>query len=201
MEVSKDEMRERLGNIDQIRDLLFGDYVRDHRARFEQIESSLINFQQEVSDRLTELHEKFTLELTETVDSLDKKLKYLGLSTHEEITDLRRKVDHLDQKITTNVAALDKNIANQAYSLRTQISQTRDSLQSDVESLKAQFNESLTRQLDNLKDNKISREDFAEVLFEICMRLKGTEIPTAYSKNNETYPKDLLLPEQKEISH
>ena len=201
MEVSKDEMRERLGNIDQIRDLLFGDYVREHRVRFEQIESSLINFQQEVSDRLTELHEKFTLELTETVDSLDKKLKYLGLSTHEEITDLRRKVDHLDQKITTNVAALDKNIANQTYSLRTQISQTRDSLQSDVESLKAQFNESLTRQLDNLKDNKISREDFAEVLFEICMRLKGTEIPTAYSKNNETYPKDLLLPEQKEISH
>uniref|UniRef100_A0ACD5GR41 Uncharacterized protein n=1 Tax=Desertifilum tharense IPPAS B-1220 TaxID=1781255 RepID=A0ACD5GR41_9CYAN len=73
-DISKDEMRERLGNIEQIRDLLFGSQVREFEKRFNELESSLSSYQQEMRDRLNQLTDDMTTELRATVDSLEKKL-------------------------------------------------------------------------------------------------------------------------------
>jgi hypothetical protein len=40
-EITKEEMRERLGNIDQIRDIIFGAQLREYDNRFDKIDSDL----------------------------------------------------------------------------------------------------------------------------------------------------------------
>ena len=50
--MTKDEVREKLGNIDQIRDIIFGAQMREYDARLEQMRSDMNQQQQEQTDRL-----------------------------------------------------------------------------------------------------------------------------------------------------
>lgn len=88
-------MRDRLGNIDQIREVLFGQKAQEYEQQFtsydqrlSSLEGDLSQLQTETRDRLRQLQDTFTTELRGTLDSLEKKLKYLSLTTHETTSNL-----------------------------------------------------------------------------------------------------------------
>jgi archaellum component FlaC len=187
-EITKEEMRERLGNIDQIRDIIFGSQLRDYNSRFEKIESDLALLQQDTQDRVEQLKTVLTSEIKSSVENLDKKIKTLTSNSLEELTDLRQQADRLNRKFSSSIEALDEALDNQTNSLREELGQTRDQLQDEVRSLKSQVLEELERRFSLLTEVKISRDDMAEVLFEVGMRLKGTEfIPTIQQAADEKH--------------
>jgi hypothetical protein len=69
--MTKDEVRERLGNIDQIRDIIFGAQMREYDTRLEQAKTDLDNHQQEISDRLNHLKISLTGEIKAAVEALE----------------------------------------------------------------------------------------------------------------------------------
>jgi exonuclease VII large subunit len=198
-EITKDEMRERLGNLDQIRDLLFGEKLQRYDNRLSQIEGDISSLRQEMRDCVDQLNHTLSTEIKGSVDAWEKKLKYLSLTTHEETSDIRQQIERTDQKLTITIDALDRSAKTQTSAIREELEKAKDNFQGDVQSLKTQVMEELERRFSNLKEAKVSREDLAEVLFELCMRLKGTEfVPdlkeAAYSKMKA----DFVLPEQRE---
>ncbi|MGA9380951.1 MAG: hypothetical protein WBV73_19470 [Phormidium sp.] len=174
-EISKEEMRERLGNIDQIRDIIFGPQLREYDNRFEKIESDISLLQQEMRDRIDQVKTVVSTELRSAFDSLEKKLRSISLSYQEEISDLRQQVDRVNKKFTNAVEALDQNVDNQTTSLRKELTESRTKLQEDVRTLRSQVFEELERRLSSMRDTKVSKDDVAEILFEMGMRLKGNE--------------------------
>ena len=54
-EITKEEMRERLGNIDQIRDIIFGAQLREYDNRFDKIDSDLSMMQQDMQARIEQV--------------------------------------------------------------------------------------------------------------------------------------------------
>ncbi|MFB2937611.1 hypothetical protein ACE1B6_20375 [Aerosakkonemataceae cyanobacterium BLCC-F154] len=174
-EISKEEMRERLGNIDQIRDIIFGPQLREYDNRFEKIESDISLLQQEMRDRIDQVKTVVSTELRSAFDSLEKKLRSISLSYQEEISDLRQQVDRVNKKFTNSVEALDQNIDNQTNSLRKELTESRTKLQEDVRTLRVQVFEELERRLSSMRDTKVAKDDVAEILFEMGMRLKGNE--------------------------
>lgn len=96
-------MREQLGNIDQIRDIIFGAQTRDYDNRFYKIESDLAMLQQETRDRLDQFKVAMAADLRAAVEVLDKKLKSFNLSSQEECADLRQQVDRLALKFSSNI--------------------------------------------------------------------------------------------------
>jgi Na+/phosphate symporter len=79
-DITKEQMRDRLGNIDQIRNLLFGEQLgeysqrfQSYEDRFENIESELLSFQEETRNRLNQLQNSLTTEIRSAVDSIEKK--------------------------------------------------------------------------------------------------------------------------------
>lgn len=178
-EITKEEMRERLGNIDQIRDIIFGSQLRDYNSRFEKMESDLATLQQDIQDRVEQLKTVLTSEIKSSVENLDKKIKTLTSNSQEELTDLRQQTDRLNRKFSSSIEALDEALDQQTNSLREELGQTRDQLQEEVRNLKNQVLEELDRRFSLLTEVKVSRDDMAEVLFEVGMRLKGTEFVPA----------------------
>lgn len=174
-EISKEEMRERLGNIDQIRDIIFGPQLREYDNRFDKIESDISLLQQEMRDRIDQVKTVVSTELRSTFDSLEKKIRSISLSYQEEITDLRQQVDRVNKKFNNAVEALDQNLDNQTTSLRKELTESRTKLQEDVRTLRMQVFEELERRLSSMRDVKVSKDDVAEILFELGMRLKGNE--------------------------
>ncbi len=225
-ELSKTELRERLGNIDQIRDILFGSYLRESNNRLEQIEKTSSVLQQEIRERTDELKQVLSTEFQASIDNLEKKLKsvvlkdeqekfdiqqkldllikrvnnsaeevkadvfkqlqlevntldskikFLTQKDEEEKVDLRQQVDRLNKKLNSNLESLDQTIEDQTNALRDDLLSSREKLQEDILSLKNQVLGELERRFSLLTNNKVARDDLAEFLFELGLRLKGTE--------------------------
>ncbi|RMF24837.1 MAG: hypothetical protein D6756_06370, partial [Cyanobacteria bacterium J083] len=79
---------------------------------------------------------------------------------------------------------------------------SREKLQEDLIGLRSQIFKELERNISNLQTSKVSGDDLAEILFELGLRLKGSEfIPTlnqaADNKSSETVD-SFLLPNNSE---
>lgn len=225
-DLTKADLRERLGNIDQIRDILFGPQIRELASRFEQLERTLINQHQELRTRIDDVRQTVTADLRSDLEALDKKLrnslvkdeeekqdirqqidtlnKRLGMvaddledaleeeiqgtvetlnqrfkeiaaKDEEEKFELRQQVELLSKKLSSNVEALDEAIDTQTSNLREDFLASRDSLQEELTDLRTQIFEELERYVSMLSEVKISKDDMAELLFELGLRLKGAE--------------------------
>ena len=201
-EITRDEIRERLGNIDQIRDIIFGAHLREFTSRLDKSEADVEAIQQEVSDRLSELKSVLALELRAAVESIDKRLITISATTQEEAADLRQQFDRINRKFTNSIETLDETVEAQRVALRDELAQTRDSLQSDTRELRSLVLEELDRHFSILREDKISKDDMAELLFELGMRLKGSEfVPelreAAEEKVEEKYERISIEPAPK----
>ena len=198
-DITKEEMRDRLGNIDQIRDIIFGSQLRDFETRFDKLESDLSMLQQEIEDRTEQVKTVLSTEMRAAVEALEKKFKNLNLNTQEETADIRQQIDRVNRKFSNSLEALDEAIDKQSNSIRDELSQTRDRLQEDVRSLKNQVFEELTRRFSVLRDEKVARDDMAEILFELGMRLKGTEfVPELKEVADSNIEPEVLLPQRRQ---
>lgn len=197
-EITKEEMRERLGNIDQIRDIIFGSQLREFQNRFDKLESEISMVQQDIQDRVEQVKTTLSSELRSAVDAMDKKFKNLNLNTQEESTEIRQQVDRINRKFSTSIESLDEAIDNQTNSIRDELSQTRERLQEEVRNLKNIIFEELERRFSVLQDGKVSADDMAEILFELGMRLKGTEFVPELKEVAETkLEPEIFLPERR----
>ncbi|MEG5001026.1 hypothetical protein [Microcoleus sp. B4-D4] len=196
-EITKEEMRERLGNIDQIRDIIFGAQLREYDNRFDKIDSELSMMQQDTQARIEQIKTVLSAEMKVAIDSLEKKVKSLTSNTQEENADLRQQIDRVNRKFSSSIESLDEAIDNQTSSIRDELSQTRERLSEETRTLKTQVFEELDRRFSMLRDVKVSRDDMAEILFELGMRLKGTEfVPELKGVTDNKLNNEFLLPER-----
>jgi len=205
-DITKEEMRDRLGNIDQIRDIIFGAQLRDYNGRLDKVESNLSILQQEMRERTDQIRTSLSGELHAAIESLEKKIKSLNSTLQEENGELRQQLDRLNKKFSTSIEALDGAMDSQTTTLRNELSQTRNKIQDDALSLKDLILEELERRFSMLRDVKVSKDDMAEALFELGMRLKGTEfVPklkeVADGNEKDTYAPVPLLETQRHSDH
>jgi DNA anti-recombination protein RmuC len=168
-------LRERLGNIDQIRDILFGTQLREYSTRLEEVEKNLSLLHQEIRDRSDEVKQSLSKDIQSLGESLDKKFKSLALKDDEEKVDIRQQLDRLSKRLSSNVTTLDETIDKQTTALRDQLLSNHDELQSEIKILRNQIFEELDKRIAGLNQTKIARDDMAAILFEVGFRLKGTE--------------------------
>lgn len=185
-EITKEEMRERLGNIDQIRDIIFGPQLREYDNRFDKVESDISLLQQEMRDRIDQVKTVLSTEIRAAADSVEKKVKSLNLTTQEEIADLRQQLDRITKKFSNTIESLDEAIDNQTNSIREELTQARSKLQDEVRVLRGQVFEELERRFSMMREEKLSKDDMAEFFFEIGMRMKGNEFIPQLKEAAET---------------
>ncbi|GET35970.1 hypothetical protein [Microseira wollei] len=185
-EVTKEALRDRLGNIDQIRDILMGPQLRDYETRLAQVEADLSLLRQDLRDRIEETKSSFAAEIRLTVESLDKKIKAVSLTASEESADLRQLSDRMNKRFSNTIEALNDSVDKQVASLRDELSESKARLQEDVRNLRDQIFEELDRQFSSLRSGKVSKDDMAEILFEVAMRIKGTEFVRQLKEATDT---------------
>ena len=202
-EITQEELRERLGNVSQLRDILLGDKIEEYEASFAQnsqrldsLESSLIKFQSEVHDRLSKMQDSLSREINAAVDSLEKKITYLSLTTHEETNKLKQEIEAKSSNAFQSIDTLQNKLRSETSYLKDELFQTRNTLGEDLQNLKQQVLEKLESNLSELTENKVSRIDLAEILFELCLKVKGSDfVPRLQEANENQMETKLILPE------
>jgi hypothetical protein len=92
-EITKDEMRERMGNIDLIRDIIFGSKLKEYDSRIDRLESKFSLLEQEMRDRTEQIKTDCLTELRASVDSMEEKIKSLSFTSQKDNADIRQLID------------------------------------------------------------------------------------------------------------
>jgi hypothetical protein len=173
------------GSVDKIRDILFGNQMRDFDRRFSQMEDRLVKATLDLRDETQKRMEALELFFKKELESLKQRMK----SESEERVDGDSR---LDDELKTTSSALKKALAQaeekqseSATELRQQILEQSKSLTAEIQSKSEQASESLRSSTSALDESKIDRSALAEYFIEMAMHLSNQsgENPSCSAKN------------------
>lgn len=159
------------GNIDKIRDILFGTQMREYDKKFQRLEARMLKefsgVRQETKDRMDSL-EAFMKQEIETLSGRLRSEQNDRTRTDKEImTELKDTGKMLEQKITE----LDELNAKAQRDLRQQLLEQSKSLRDMMQQRYEELNQALDRATRELRGEKVDRAALANLFTELAMRL------------------------------
>lgn len=177
-DIAVDTVGNSIGNVDKIRDILFGGYIREYEKRFKRLEERFTHenthLRDDISQRIKALEELLDSEL----DSLGEKAKVERQERHLANQDLKQEIQalksemeqrftQLDEQFTKDVKQLRQHLQSKTQEIATQMRQQGDSLLA-----------LLKQEVTQLQEEKVSRTDLAAFFNEFSLRLsKNFNLP------------------------
>ena len=207
-EITKEEIRKRLGNLSQLQDLLFGEKTRqydsqlaEYRQRFDKLESDFVTWQSTINRRLNILEDSLQQKIDLAIDVLEKKIKYVSVTAQEQTSKVKEEITSLAGANEDAINDIKNSLNTQSHDLKTEIRQTKTALDRDIQGVKSQLSDKIAENFVELTEGTVSRHDLAEMLFELCLKIKKADVVSHLpatgdnrSNNNSGVSADLLLP-------
>ncbi|MEX2282192.1 MAG: hypothetical protein WEE89_06890 [Gemmatimonadota bacterium] len=161
------------GNIDKVRDILFGGQMRDYERRFNRLDERLLQesaeLKEDVRKRLSAL-EQFVKQETA---SLAERIK----AEHEERIDatkeLSREAREAGKAFEKKTGQLDDQIGKVQRESRQQILELQQQMTDDLRQAIDKVLTRLAQESQELRNDKTDRATLAELLTEMAMRLNN----------------------------
>lgn len=161
------------GNVDQIRDIIFGSQMRDYEKRFIRLEERLLSesdsLRGETNSRIDALESYIKQEVSSLSDMIsvergerEDDTRHLSNELSKQSQEQDKKLGQLQQSSTQAQADLRDALLEQSKSLLTEIQNVRNTLSA-----------SLDKSTDELRDDKADRRALADMFSEFAMRLNG----------------------------
>lgn len=160
-------------NVDQIRDILFGGQMRDYERRFQElnqrIEADFEGLRQDQERRFAQLDKR-----------LDEQVEKIGRALRQEVSDRAAATDDLETRLLQSARTQRSELTAAIDTLNHELSSGEERLRAALAELEAalkdqagRLTQSLTRSRDELRGEKVGRDDLAALLTEVALRLKG----------------------------
>ena len=159
------------GSMEKIRDILFGNQIRDYERRFsrmeEQMAQAMLEIRQESQKRMEALEFFFKEELVAIKD----RIKAESDQRSAGIKQLSDELQKASTAMAKAIAQVEEKLSERATELRQQILQQSKQLSTEIQTKHEQAAQELKRAADGLEETKINRSTLAEYLIEMAMRL------------------------------
>ncbi|MBU2676086.1 MAG: hypothetical protein KJP16_03310 [Gammaproteobacteria bacterium] len=171
-ELSSDNVE---GNVDKIREILFGGQMRDYEQRFAGLETRLIsnielmskNFEKRVG-RLETYVKRETEKLADQVKTERKARREDGKQGAKGLKELKE----LSQQFESWCVELEEQIGSETQDLRGILQEQSEELAGMVHDSHEQLSKALAAETRTLADGKLTRDDMAALLTDLALRLK-----------------------------
>lgn len=173
------------GSVDKIRDILFGNQMRDFDRRFSQMEDRLVkatlDLRDETQKRMEALEHFFKKEL----ESLKQRIKAESEERADGDGRLNDELKKTASGLKKAISHVEDQLSESATELRQQILEQSKSLTAEIQSKSDQASKSLHSSTSALDEAKIDRSALAEYFIEMAMHLsnRSEEIPNLGEKN------------------
>jgi NTP pyrophosphatase (non-canonical NTP hydrolase) len=168
------------GNLDKIRDILFGAQAREHERHFAQLEQHLIR---EASDLRNDLKRRFeTLEsyIKKEVDALTSRLTKEQEVRGESVTSLTQELTQLAATLENRARQLEMQAAQAQTHVLQQLTERTSELATDVRTRHAEATSALKQAVHDLRAEKTDRAALAAILMEASKRLSDDDVQSAH---------------------
>lgn len=169
------------GNVDQIRDIIFGSQMRDYESRFQRLEERLLSELSTVRKEVNNRVEALETYMRGEVDALNDRLKSERDERETDNKHLEDEIKNLSKELLRKISQLDESMAKHNRDLRQQLLDQSKNLSSDIDATREQLKAALMRSNDELRESKTDRVALAELFSEVSLRLKD-EFPIPKGK-------------------
>ncbi len=177
---------EGLGNVDQIREIIFGSQMRELDQRFSKMETALQTLKNEMAAQMREVKAQMQSELNSGIELLETKLKNLANLSKEEREALREELLRTDKRLNMALDSLGEENETKLNLLKKETQAANDRMKNELSELRRQINESLDSRLSAMGEAKVSRDAMADLLLDMAVKIKGEGLDIAV----ETVPNE-----------
>jgi archaellum component FlaC len=166
------------GNLEKIREILFGAQVHDFEKRFTRLEEKLLK---ETADSRAETKKRFdSMEafIRKEIESLVERVKTEQGERSDAVKEISRDLRETAKNLEKKLAQLDEQATKGQRELRQQILDQSKSLTDEIRNRVKESAALLTRELKELRSDKTDRSALAGLFTEAAMRLSGDTKPS-----------------------
>ena len=172
----KDNDISQLGNVDQIREILFGSQSRELKDKFDSIENSLKTMNREISQKIEQNQNDFNHRLTSEVENINRKIKNIVSQQQQEFSDIRDTSLKSENRLQSSLDILEEEFSAKHDQIQRQQTQNNNNLRTQMDTLQKDLVRVLNDKITELGYDKLSRDDAANIMMEAAMAMKGTSI-------------------------
>ena len=159
------------GSVDKIRDILFGNQMRDFERRFSQMEERLAKATHDLRDETHKRLEALELYFKNEIQAVTDRLKTEAGQLAETDKQLGDELKSTAAALKKSIAQAEEHFSERTTDLREQILAQSKALTDEIQIKSEASSEALRNTADQLDDAKINRSTLAEYLIEMAMRI------------------------------
>lgn len=160
------------GNVDKIRDILFGGQMRDYEQRFADLEKRLTNTIEMVSTDFEKRIDRLNDYAKREIEKLNEKVKDERTARRDDGKQGAKEFKELAQQVESWCVELEEQIGTETQDLRGLLQEQGDEFSGMIRDTHEQLSQNLAVETRQLADGKLARDDMAALLTEVALRLK-----------------------------
>ena len=165
------------GNVDKIREILFGGQMRDYEQRFADLESRLGKNIELLAASIEKRIERLDAFARRELDKLSDQLKDERKARREEGRRGGKEMKELAGEIASRCAELEELIGGEAEELRGLLQDQGEELTGVIGETHAELSKNLATETRSVAEGTVGRDDLATLLTEVATRLKKDAKP------------------------
>jgi len=166
---------ESAGSIDKIRDILFGQQVRDYEHRFAQLEKMLRKETDGIREELTRRLDTLESYVKKEMESHLERLKNEKADRAEAVKEVAQELSGAAKSFEKKTSQLDEQLTKTERALREQLLEQSKSLQDELRNKHAAGAAALDQAVADLRNRKTDRTALSAMFAELAMRISGEE--------------------------
>ncbi len=162
------------GNVDKIREILFGGQMRDYEQRFADLEQRLGDQMDRMSGDFEKRMERLDAFAKREFDKIASRMKEERSARLESSKQQARELKELTQRTESLYADLQNFIEGESAELREAVTQQKTELSGMLEESheEQELAQSLQARTQSVADSSVSKSDLAELFLQLGSRLK-----------------------------
>ena len=175
-------LREGGGNLEKIRDILFGTQIRGYEARFVALEEALAKETAEIRETSRRRFEQLESYIKKELELLQTRWKAERDERSDAAVQHSRELRELGESLSRRVRDLDERGTAVERDLRSQLLQQAKDLSDDIQARHEAVGTLLEKRFQELRQGKTDRAALASLFHEVALRLNDQfQIPGADS--------------------
>ena len=158
-------------SIDKVRDILFGNQVREFERRFARLEDRILKETSDLKEHLTARVEALEVFSKKEAESLAEQIRTEHEDRVESVGGVSRDLKETAASLERRATTLDDQLARSQREIRQQIHDQNQRLSDDLRRKIEEVLATIAREADELRNDKADRATLAGLLTEMAMRL------------------------------
>jgi predicted nucleic acid-binding Zn-ribbon protein len=159
------------GNVDKIRDILFGSHIRDYEVRFNRLEETLAKETTDVRETTRRRLDTLEAFVKRELEALQTRLSAEREERSESIQRLSGEMKDLGDSIAKKIRAIEDHQAGVERQFREQLLEQSEQLREEMRAQKNELSALIDRRFQELRSAKTDRAGLASLLTEVAMKL------------------------------